>query len=448
MKVPAKRILLNLMCCASFATSAADLVENQYNPQAGSGNSGSETLAKYVLNLGSYLGFDLNKSASEEQTVTQELINKNFIQLAQNYVFTTYLGAIPVNAASAALSQIMPNNNPGASIINSFANATFKYQNYSSPASEGSETFTVSELMDQQKFQKDPVSQAVLNILGTPDYSVCLNNDATAWVSGCNYLFQNKVMANVIGPLPSREQFYSYEYNQKIISQLNSNSLLGPLMYSSNSAGSSTGSPSGSKQNKGLTAENQIQEAGNFVRYASGAVTPISLPKIKSYDSLYNTAVPVGQKPNAPPSLDQLKAQGVLSSYFANLRVFAAQSSVGMGNLYFILSKRLPQNQSGDANAILTSQAMSEFNMATWRLFNSEDLSSPNKQWINKLNTASSATVQKEIAVLLAEINYQMYLNRQLQERNLLTNTIMLMQNTRLSEPTSDFGSQGTDAAK
>jgi len=177
-------------------------------------------------------------------------------------------------------------------------------------------------------------------------------------------------------------------------------------------------------------------------------VTPISLPKIKSYDSLYNTAVPVGQKPNAPPSLDQLKAQGVLSSYFANLRVFAAQSSVGMGNLYFILSKRLPQNQSGDANAILTSQAMSEFNMATWRLFNSEDLSSPNKQWINKLNTASSATVQKEIAVLLAEINYQMYLNRQLQERNLLTNTIMLMQNTRLSEPTSDFGSQGTDAAK
>lgn len=441
----AKRTLLSFLCIISFPASA-DVVENQYNPQQ-QNDSGTQGLAKYVLNLGAYLGYDLSESPSKDKNLSNELTNRAALQLMQNYVFTTYIGAIPVNAASSALSHIMPNNFPGASIVNAFANASFNYQNYSSPSNGGS-NFSVTALMDQETFQKDPVSQAVLNILSTPDYSVCIESDGT-WKSNCEALYQNKVMSNVIGPLPLPQDFYSYTYNQPFISQLNSNALLAPLMYSTESApASSTSSPDPSAKKPGLPAENQLQIAANFIRYASGAVTPITLPNDKAYAELYNRANPVNLKPLSVPSAEQvadrLSAQATLNTYFTSLRVYAAQSSVGIGNLYYLMSKRLPQNQSGAGNAILTSQALSEFNMATWRLFNAGDTSSPNKQWLNQINEASSATVQKEIATLLAEINYQMYLDRQLQERILLTNTIMLMQNTKVSEPTSDFTTQGS----
>lgn len=58
--------------------------------------------------------------------------------------------------------------------------------------------------------------------------------------------------------------------------------------------------------------------------------------------------------------------------------------------------------------------------------------------------THPPATVQKEIAVLLAEINYQMYLDRQIQERILLTNSIMLLQNLKAAQPTADFSNQSS----
>lgn len=49
------------------------------------------------------------------------------------------------------------------------------------------------------------------------------------------------------------------------------------------------------------------------------------------------------------------------------------------------------------------------------------------------INTASPATVEKEMALLLAEINYQLYQMRQQQEKIILTNSIFLLNN--LTEP-------------
>ena len=75
-----------------------------------------------------------------------------------------------------------------------------------------------------------------------------------------------------------------------------------------------------------------------------------------------------------------------------------------------------------------------------WRLANGGD--STTEQWVQKINTASSATVQKEIAILLSEINYQLYLDRQIQERMLLTNSVSLLQATKASQPNSDLTNQ------
>ena len=118
------------------------------------------------------------------------------------------------------------------------------------------------------------------------------------------------------------------------------------------------------------------------------------------------------------------------------MRVYAAQSSVAISNLYGVLSKRMPQTvPSADGKSNTTSsEALSEFQTATWRLYNPSEKNSDN-QWVNLINQSSAATVEKEMAILLSEINYQLYLNRQMEEKNLLTNSVLLVQSLMSNKP-------------
>lgn len=428
----------------SFSASADDIVY-QYAQQNA---NNMQDLVKYLTNLGQYFGYDITQpGVRPPQTPNHDLLNATFIELTENYAINSFLGAIPVDYISKSLAQFIPSHIKGAAAINNWANYTFA--NYGTSSSGQNGSVSASALIDQPANQgsylQDPVSQAVFNILGTPDYTYCMDNGASNWLTNCPYMFQYKVMTNVIGSLPQMDQYFTYDYNAPLISQLNSNSLLGPLLYSTEGQSSGTGSATTSTQNAGLTAQNQAQQAANFIRYASGAVTPTSLPKQSDYSTLYSQAFPPKNLPTKVDPIAQENARAVLGTYFNDLRTYAAQSSVGVGNLYYLLSKRLPQSQSGD-NSLTTSQALSEFTMATWRLFNTNPNDSnnqkPNKAWVEQLGNASSATVQKEIAVLLAEINYQMYLDRQLQERLLLTNSIALLKNLKSAQPSADFSNQ------
>ncbi|HAU1319380.1 TPA: type IV secretion protein IcmX [Legionella pneumophila] len=462
MKVLPKLALANLFCFTTLSVFAQPA-----DPSGQQTSTNTSNLVTYLTNLGKYLGYDITQSNKAPNPPYSQLFNSNVAQLIQNYAYNTFLGAIPVDAMSQSLMNFVTNNVQGNSLINNLANNTFKYQNFSSPSSGADGKITANGLIDQSTtsaqaptpsgifsalpiptsgtYLSDPVSQAVFNILGTPDYSFCMDNEQKSWLPNCNLMYQNLVMQNVIGTIPpaqtsgSTPAFYSYKYNQPLISQLNSNSLIAPLLLDT--------SASQSGQDSGLKAQSQAQQALNFIRYASAQVTPPSLPKLSAYSELWNQAT---AKPNSAGynEVQQKQAAATLSSYFNNLRVYAAQTSVGVSNLYYILSKRLPQNMSGDQNnPNVTSQALNEFNMATRRLFDptaSNTPGQPNQQWIKQINDASPATVQKEIAVLLAEINYQMYLDRQIQERILLTNSIMLLQNLKAAQPTADFSSQGS----
>jgi intracellular multiplication protein IcmX len=239
-------------------------------------------------------------------------------------------------------------------------------------------------------------------------------------------------MSNVIGTLPTPYSFFSYDYNQQFLSQLNINTLVAPLLYSTTSSTTpSTSSPTpNTQQNSGLPAQNQAQLASDFIRYASGAVAPISLPQQNVYNMLYAQAT---NSSNNVPLTQQIASQAVLNNYFAKLRAYAAVLSVPYSNLYYIFSKRMPQNTGGSTSSSATSQALNEFTMSTWRLYTPQGQASG--QWLNQLNTASSATVQKEIATLLAEINYQLYLTRQQEERILLTNTMLLVLGSHSTQP-------------
>lgn len=421
--------------------------------------------------LGEYLGYDLNSfcptvggQCQLEPNQTQSafsnfLIDTNTASQYQINLLASYIGALlPANSTSGATqdqgsqSALIPATlTTYQSLFQNFASKTFPQYN-----SQSNSTVSVSELIDQIPYQTDPVNQAILNILSTPDASYCTDQNG-GYVQGDCFtgqnnssnngggpvISQNQVMMNVIGTPPGTGYFPLGKQNENLVAQLSMDSLLGPLLFST---GGSSGQPG---SNSGLVANNQLQTATNFIRYASGMVAPLTLPNRDAYSQLYLTATTPVDKDN-PNQTQAMKDQAMatLSNYLTNLRIYAAQSSVGISNLYYILSKRMPQQSaaSGQNQGQTSSQALNEFNMATWRLYNANTTSgSENQQWIQRINTASSATVQKEIAILLAEINYQMYLSRQQQERILLTNTMLLIQNARAAQPSPSLSSSALD---
>jgi intracellular multiplication protein IcmX len=411
----------------------------------------SGQLATYLKNLGLYFGYDITNPPPSDTSSGFSLLNLSAIQTPEQSLFETMLGAVPVNATSPSSMLFVPGTNSAYSSINGQANMTFTTPPYNTASQQA---VSVNPLIDQQPYQQDPVTQAVLNILTTPDYTYCTNNDNNGWVDGCPLLSatkggnpvmnENQVITNAIGTLQQQDgsSYFTYTYNQPFLNQLNSNSLIAPLLYTTTSDSTNTTSSgsSGAPQtngSNGLTASNQAQQAANFIRYVTGAVAPLSLPKRQDYDKLFTAATTPGTDPTT--TLAQKQAQATLASYFASLRIYAAQSSVGFGNLYYIFSKRAPQNTLGTDGTPSTnsqsSQALSEFTMATWRLFNPDQ--SAKTTWLSQINKASSATVEKEMVTLLAEINYQLYLNRQQEERLLLTNTLLLLQNARANQPTA-----------
>lgn len=506
MKCNYKRILTSMLLMASIPAGAqmttaqqpAAAQLNQGNPagvaaqgnpssqadSAGGGNLQTVTqdtsnLGKYLLNLGLYLGgWDLTTKPATTPSQAGGLLAFQTVLAAQTFLLSSMLQSIPASASTQFVPEGSSTGSGGggggsASFdINTLINNTFTSPNTTYNSAQGSQGVSASPLIDQPTFQADPVSQSILNILSTPSYSFCMNNNGQGWGNipctpqgaqgGSPQLTNFAVMENVIGPnIPSTQVFASTTYNQLFVNQLNSNSLLAPLLYATNSSSSTSpldmsgiGSTYANVQKAGgpLMAQTQAQEAANFVRYAIAAVTPPLLPQYYDYDQMYIKATGKG---NVSQN-DQLMAAGAITNYLTNLRVYAAQTSVGISNLYYIMSKRMPQtpsttmtnsNPSTGSNQTPTSQALSEYNMATWRLYDPTPISSgsqstgsapsgaPNGQWLTMINQASSDTVQKEMVTLLAEINYQLYLNRQQEERILLTNSTILLLNLRTAVP-------------
>lgn len=382
------------------------------NPQA-------QTLVDYLKHLGEYLGYEIGQKPTAP--VSDQLLPLSPLQ-AQAGQNTTMLGT---SYLSSLLSTTIPPNQiiplvPSGSSPSQPSNGTLP--NYGQ-ASSGGTNGNISALtnIDQQPYQSDPVSQALLNLLSTPpDQPTCTSLTANNSNATCLNLLT--ILNNAILPPQTPQGLFSITAT---LPQLNSNTLLSPLMYTAGASAPSTSSPSPqSNKPTGLPTQNTAQLASDFIRYASGTIVPLTLPTYSNID----TASPQGI--------------AALAQYMANLRIYAAQVSVGLSNLYYLLSKRMPQTVTGaDAGSSgQTSEALNEYNMATWRLFlppttTGGSALQPNTQWKQAINQASSATVQKEIAVLLAEINYQLYLTRQQQERMLLTNTTLLLMSARTGAP-------------
>lgn len=420
-----------LLSVSSFAvvlsvpttTFAQDIGNNNLNQM----NQSMQSLGEYVLHLGAYLGYNLKQNPDNVQSGLIENINE--MQIADILSITVLTGARPVDSLMKTLAS---SSISGMQYYNGMTNLAFTHPSYSTPKQTQGKV-TVNRLVDQANYQNDPISQAVLNIMSTPNDSFCVSYDGTTYNSDCKLLTQGLVAINAVGTLSDPQSFFAYKTVKNLLPQLNSNSLTGPLLYSTEAQNQSpTSSPipsSSNNQDKGLQTLSQAQAAQNFIRNVSGSLTLPTLPDQKTYDTYYSKAMNFSKKTSL---LEQKAAQRELSEFMVQLRTYASQVSIGMSNLYYLLAKRMPQNPDNSSKNP-TSEALSEFQMATGRLFNPDRKA--NQQWIQKINSASSATVQKEIAVLLAEINYQLYLNRQLQERMLMTNSVILLNSANQGKP-------------
>jgi len=405
-----------------------------------------EDIKTFIHNLGLNIGYEVdpNINASQPNPPKNTLITEPTDQLKSiaQYSFYSLFGAIPVNAFLGSDSKegdagiyipFLPTDSkveavtPYIEPLNLLANQTFP--DY---MTAGSTPLSASELIDQPTYQPDPVNQLLLNILTTPDKTYCMNNEATEWMD-CNLLYQTKVMSNAVGTLPATDTYFTYDYQAPFLSDLNGNTLIAPLLYTT-TAGTTT-----QEDDVGLLATNQVEAAANFIRYVTGAVQPAPTIKREDYSKQLAAAYPYGTKPIPDDESDQArtdreKALATLTNYVTKVRMYAAKNSVAMSNLYYILSKRLPQKDLGDS-----SRAFNEFQMATRRQY---DPTKDATQWLDSINTASPATVQKEMAILLSEINYQLYLNRQQDERLLLTNTLILLNSIASDKPPTTLSTE------
>lgn len=406
-----------------------------------------------LLNLGSYLGYDLtNKNPNP---ISNKLLDGSSTQQTPTQGGPGSATAIANNQKDAVILYLgtLLNQTIANSSLNQFANAIFKNGVFNSTASAqqagnapSSSSITATALVDQSPLQSNPVNQSTLNFLTTPDITFCslmagaAQNTPTdsSLTAKCPFAgnnsprTQNLIGSNVTGGYPLPANFFD-ALSATVLNQLNGNTLIEPLLYATTNETNENngGSLPNSSGPNGLQATTQAQEAANFIRYVSGEVAPTPKTTLTVYNLLLKNATKQLTAQSTQQEQDEAyQAQATLSTYLASQRVAAAQNSVGVSNLYDILSKRVAQQQKGSNTP--TSQALNEFTMATRRLY---DPSSQQTQWVDQINKASSATVQKEIAILLSEINYQLYLTRQQQERLLLTNTVMLFQLGHLVAP-------------
>ncbi len=409
------------------------------------GTPPTDTTSKYLKTLGAFLGYNLDEDSDDIPIVDSLLSYTASIAQQGSAFLQSYLTAIPINSAI----QSFTTNTSYDAYVNPFANQFFT-SGYAQ--ANGSGVISVTCNFDQQTFQNDPVSQSALNLLMTPDWSICpattgsstssssSSSSSSSQSSSCqasDCMSSDQVMATVLlatndGVIPSENDYYTFATNSASLSQLNSDNLIGPLVYSVNNTG---------QQAPGLPNLNQAQLAQEFIRYVTEAVAPIPTMNKTDYSDLYTIAnTPTTDQSGNPittvDTTNVMNAKVALQNYLLSLRVFAARNAVVNNNLYYMLSRRIPQtttNSSGQPTS--TSEALNEFQMATWRLYNPTQ----SDQWVNQINQASPSTIQKEMAVLLSEINFQLYKNRVLEERLLLTDSIILLSFLSLSKPNANF---------
>lgn len=179
--------------------------------------------------------------------------------------------------------------------------------------------------------------------------------------------------------------------NPQNTAPLNANSLLGPLAYAQSTV---TAESSDLDDIFGGGNSGQVygKNALSFIQHLTGMNRFRIYPKLPAQSSTNS---------------DGGKAR---TAYLTELYSFAANISVGLSNIYQMYAARVPTSNGGK------SKMQTENDMVMRHM---------KSNWQDSIKNGNPATVQKEMVFLLAEINYQLYQNRLLTERLLLTQSVM-----------------------
>lgn len=424
----------SLLACAPLThVYADDLLGNQ--------------TADYLRKLGRYLGnFDLG-TAVPDTVDPKELPMLGEITKDTYALPLTVLGSMPVVQIADITSSLY-----GVNKDTVFKNYQGTDSNSFAPfASDTKTTKGVTALngIDQQVYQPLPTLQAIQNILFAPvepvatklknineatDITAALNTQRkSACDTDCEFFMGITSKAGGFtfdglgGKLDGSTQIkdmFGSAVNKAVISSLSLNSLIGSSFYEETKPIDAAKS-NFSNYDVGFYGKTPATQADAFIRYANGSLLPVT--KSQDLQKAVTTLLTGSTKFS-----DRVKIVGALNKYNIMLRSYAALASVGTSNLYWMLAKRLPivgsdGSSSKGPNGSPLTQASQEMYMATKRLLPQGDNGQPSK-WMTQINQATPLEVQRQTAVLLAEMNYQLYLNRVAQERMLATMSTLQLQ--------------------
>ena len=432
---------------------------------AGDGTSDSmrsdlDKLVTYLQNFGSYFGYDLSSNPSSTNATTDTLLDGGSTQKKlENYTVQMYFSFIGSNVS---YPYFLPTGSSAyATVFNALCGTVFATESFTpSTTSDAIDLKYKSGDSSSNALSKNPVGQFLYNMFYiTPNDGCILQSNSTSW-NPYNYAYcEQQILANAlnlgvndaalqstktaapINTLSSNiaklavKNYYPTSNPSTnsidLLKQLDSTSFIGPLMYDSSS------STSASTEIIGLSTANQLETAQNYVRHLTGGIRPKAYA---SYSDLSNSISNIYSSTNLNTQMNYFTP---FARFLLDFRIYAARMSLAVQTIYDTLAYRMPSTSTSDSsNSQQSSQALNEYVMASYRLYNpnatdtSTDSSSSSvttTAWQDMINSASPATVQKESALLLAEINYQLYQMRLQQEKALLINSVSLL--SSLPEP-------------
>jgi hypothetical protein len=489
------------LACPNFAYSD-DGLDNTPQPA----DKTTKEILTALQNLGLYLGnFNLNPGTA----VTITPLNASTITNLSTKAIYGLLGTFPIsnitssNSSGGSSTETIPFI-PGATDLNTYINQAFhsyqkpvdSYTNEKSVILTGLTKVNAIEGIDQPPYMDTPTNQSIQNFLSylpkikfssstqTQDMQTTLQNSIDCyhghgdvacgvppfWYlsrTGGAYLYDEKILPAPTKPdatppsktIQSIEELSNGTMNKLLIPSLSFDSMIGPVLYSQQT---NIKQKSGDLPYKlgGLYGSNQATQADAFVRYATGTIVPFDKPSSALYSNLVKIVLgeksmqPGAKQATIPTAKERLVAANKMNTYRLKLRAYAAQASVGTSNLYYLVAKRMPNPKlttgSGD-DAKQISQASMEFEMATHRLFKSNTSSKDEDakpSWIDNLSapTTTSKQVQEQIAILLAEINYRLYQNSIIQERQLGVMSVLQQQLLLTGRQAVSLAQSGSDA--
>lgn len=146
-------------------------------------------------------------------------------------------------------------------------------------------------------------------------------------------------------------------------------------------------------EKEGDATLNDSQMAQKYIELSGGLLTPFA-----HKDFL----------PSAEFRVDRVVPR---DHYLMRVYNYVARESLGMSNLYQIFGSRLTTNGK--------SAVQAEYDSATRRL---------KPEWHDEMEKAAPLTVAREMIYLMAEMNYQMYQQRRMNERMLATMSMIQLQ--------------------